>query len=439
MPASDPSTYEEILIESGDGSKSVDLRSGVSSIDYYEDIFSPTVTAKINVTSSGPVIDGKSLYQGLKLRGAERVSLRVKGNSTTMPKLDFSEKPEDYLFVSGISNVISDNNQESLTLNLCSRIAITNETTRVTKKYPTSQNITASVESIVNEYLGKGLFASTPDQTQNKYGFIGNMRKPFTVLRWLSSKSVPDLKGDGVAGFVFYQTKEGLHFKSIDNLITQKPYSQKYIETSVADGENQNQSEDFKITSYVVSRNQNLMENLRLGSYSSMRYYFDMQRFEFTSEQKGLFKISDHLNSTKNLGSERPVLPKLSETSDKTLSEVPTRMMTGFIDRGTLEQNVDTTENADPFKYQSQAIYRYSSLFVQKVQMTVLLNTQLKAGDVIECEFRQVSTGKEDPDPSESGLYMIKELCHHFDSEGSYTAMMLVRDTFGQIKPNNKV
>lgn len=438
MPASDPSTYEEILIESGDGSKSVDLRGGVSSIDYYEDIFSPTITAKINVTSSGPVVDGKSLYQGLKLRGAERVSLKISGNAPGMPGLDFSQKPDDYLFVSGISNVIADNTQESLTLNLYSRIAITNETTRVTKKYPTSQNITASVESIVNEYLGRGLFATQPDQTQNKYGFIGNMRKPFTVLRWLSSKSVPDLNGDGVAGFVFYQTKEGLHFRSIDNLITQKPFSKKYVETLVADGEGE-QNEDFKIMSYIVSRNQNLTENLRLGAYSSQRYYFDMQKFEFTSEQKGLFKISDHLDSTKNLGSERPVLPKLTETSDKTLSEVPTRMMTGFIDRGTLEQNVDTTENADPFKYQSQAIYRYSSLFVQKVQMTVPLNTQLKAGDVIECEFRQVSTGKEDPDPSESGLYMIKELCHHFDSEGSYTAMMLVRDTFGQIKPNNKV
>ena len=61
MPASDPSTYEEIIIESGDASKSVDLRGGVTSIDYYEDIFSPTVTAKINVTNTGPVIDGKSL------------------------------------------------------------------------------------------------------------------------------------------------------------------------------------------------------------------------------------------------------------------------------------------------------------------------------------------------------------------------------------------
>ena len=66
-------------------------------------------------------------------------------------------------------------------------------------------------------------------------------------------------------------------------------------------------------------------------------------------------------------------------------------------------------------------------------------NTNLRAGNIIECEFRQVSTGKEDPDPYESGLYMIKELCHHFDSEGSFTALMLVRDTFGLVKPNNKV
>ena len=33
---------------------------------------------------------------------------------------------------------------------------------------------------------------------------------------------------------------------------------------------------------------------------------------------------------------------------------------------------------------------------------------------------------------------MIKELCHHFDAQGSYTSAKLVRDTFGQFSPNNK-
>ena len=113
--------------------------------------------------------------------------------------------------------------------------------------------------------------------------------------------------------------------------------------------------------------------------------------------------------------------------------------MTGFIDKGTMEIEVDKTPNADPFKYQSQTLYRYNSLLTQKVRMTVPSNTNLSAGDIIECEFRQVATGKEERDPLESGLYMIKELCHHFDAQGSYTSMTLVRDTFGAIKPNNKV
>ena len=438
MAASDPSKYDKINLEASDQSETVDLRLGAVSIDYYEDIFSPSITAKIVVTSSGPVVKGKSIYQGLPLRGGERVEMKILGNTNSNPGLDFSKTPDDYLYVSGISGVLATAEQESFTLNLCSKVAITNETVRVSKKFPTSQNITGSVEKIVNDYLGTGLFAGPPDQTENKYGFLGNMRKPFTVLRWLASKSVPDLKGDGVAGFLFFQTKEGLHFKSVDKMITRDPVA-KYVETLVADGKNKDVAEDFKITSYFVERNQNMIENLRLGAYASQRYYFDFHAAQFTREQDGLFKISDFSDSSKNLGSPQSTLPKLSPTSTKTLSDVPTRVMTGFIDKGTMEIEVDKTPNADPFKYQSQTLYRYNSLLTQKVRMTVPSNTNLSAGDIIECEFRQVATGKEEPDPLESGLYMIKELCHHFDAQGSYTAMTLVRDTFGAVKPNNKV
>ena len=349
MAASDPSKYDKINLEASDQSETVDLRLGAVSIDYYEDIFSPSITAKIVVTSSGPVVKGKSIYQGLPLRGGERVEIKILGNTNSNPGLDFSKTPDDYLYVSGISGVVATNEQESFTLNLCSKVAITNETVRVTKKFPTSQNITGSVEKIVNDYLGTGLFAGPPDQTENKYGFVGNMRKPFTVLRWFASKSVTDLKGDGVGGFLFYQTKEGLHFRSVDKMITKDPVA-KYVETLVADGKNKDVSEDFKITSYFVERNQNMVENLRLGAYASQRYYFDFHAAQFTREQDGLFKISDFSDSSKNLGSKQGQLPKLSPTSTKTLSDVPTRIMTGFIDKGTMEIEVDKTPNADPFK-----------------------------------------------------------------------------------------
>ena len=62
MSLSDPSIYEEILIESNDGSTSVDLRLGVQSIDYYEDIFSPTITLKMVITNTGNTVNGCLLY-----------------------------------------------------------------------------------------------------------------------------------------------------------------------------------------------------------------------------------------------------------------------------------------------------------------------------------------------------------------------------------------
>ena len=128
MSLSDPSIYEEILIESNDGSTTVDLRLGIQSIDYFEDIFSPTITVKILVTNTGN-INGKGIYQGLPLRGGERVTMKIKD------RMDMS------FYVSSISNVITDSKTENFVLNLCSREAITNETARVPIKISTSSPI----------------------------------------------------------------------------------------------------------------------------------------------------------------------------------------------------------------------------------------------------------------------------------------------------------
>jgi len=428
MPAVDSSIYEEILIESNDQSNSVDLRLGIQSIDYYEDIFSPTITAKIVVTNTGNTINGQSIYQGLPLRGGERVSMKIAGNTASNPGLNLS------FYVSSISNVISGDQIETFVLNLCSREAITNETARVVKKYPTSSPISASAEDIIKSYLQTSK-KSTVDPTSNKYGFIGNMRKPFTVLTWLASKGVPDSKGDATAGYVFYETQDGYNFRALDKLITQeKSATYNAIEVVTPDSPNK----DFEILSYVTNRNQNMLEKLRLGAFASQRMFFNPNTFEFTDPAKGLFKLDDYAGKSKNLG-EKITLPKVSEGSDLTLGDIPSRMITGIIDIGTLEKDVSTDENADPFKYQSQALMRYNVLFTQTLTMTVPSNTNLRAGDIIECLFPKTTTSKKkEYDQEQSGLYMIKELCHHFDAEGSYTSMKLIRDTFGQYGKNNK-
>ena len=60
------SVFEEIVIESNDRSRRVDIASGSVIIDYYEDIFSPTITDKIRVVNTGNTIAAPNTKDGQK-------------------------------------------------------------------------------------------------------------------------------------------------------------------------------------------------------------------------------------------------------------------------------------------------------------------------------------------------------------------------------------
>ena len=146
------SKFDELTIQSNDGKTSVDVINGIRAVDYYEDIFSPIITCKITIVTTGDAMPGKdgkgqSIYNGLPLRGGERVAMKIAANSETNKALDFSTNAQDYLYVSSVSNVLMENQREAFQLNLVPREAITNETTRVSGKYPTDAPIDVSAVS----------------------------------------------------------------------------------------------------------------------------------------------------------------------------------------------------------------------------------------------------------------------------------------------------
>ena len=153
--------------------------------------------------------------------------------------------------------------------------------------------------------------------------------------------------------------------------------------------------------------------------------------FKFSKYEEGLFRQKDYVSKSQNLGEDLK-LPPLGDGTDRTLGDVPSRIITAIYDVGTLEKGVSTSINSDQKKYQSQSLMRYNTLVTQTLSITVPSNTNLRAGDLIECRFPKISrSDTNEYDTETSGLYMIKELCHHFDVERSYTSMKLVRDTFG--------
>ena len=445
MGAINPAIYEEMEIsaETTTGTpKTIDLKLGVVKFNYYEDLFSPCLTAQLLVVSAGgatqtDVKEGESgetienVYSGLPIRGGERVKIKIKPNTEKNVALEF-DTPETYFYVSNVSKQFSDGSKEIFTLDLVSREAITNETSRVVKRYPKESKISDHVKTIIQDRLASTIKDEDIDETVNKYGFIGNLKKPFHVLVWLASKSKPK---KGLPGYFFYQTKDGFKFKSIDSLIEDGNKSEKitYRETNYKPSSVLSDVADFTILQYNVVQNNDLLTKLALGQFSSHIMEFDPLQGTFTTQEQGKFTLDDVTSESINLG-KTPEVPKLlNDDTTQNLGTLPSRLITMVTDRGVLDFEPVTDKNSEPSLWQRQAYMRYQLLFTQVLNMVVPLNTNLSVGNVIFVEFLQSNMESKERDRQQSGSYMIKELCHHFDPNQSLTSMTLIRDTFGEI------
>ena len=438
MAAQDKSLIEIFEIISNDG-RSVDIVRGVVSFEYHENVLSPMLTAKAIISNTGSTIvdedgDMTSIYNGLPLNGGEKVNIKIPSTGAG-PDLEFTEKNGNPLFVSSCSNIIVDAEREQFIINLISREAITNETQRVGKKFLSSQKISDSVKNIIKESLLSEKDVDV-DETQNPYGFYGNMKKPFYLLTWLASKSVPAKVGGkrATAGYFFFETKEGYHFRSVDSLVDSEPYE---VEYTYSPGiiDNQDPNKDFKVLDFFATRNQKLIENLQRGAYCTHRMYFNPVDATFTSQEQGTFRTSDYAEKMSNLGEDFEIFLPPVDKSGKSLGNVPSRLMTGVLDFGITEKKDENSRknNADPMEYHSQAMMRYNTIFTQTFDAMIPLNTSLIAGSLIKIIFAKITIDQEKvTDDEQSGLYMIKELVHFYASEGSFTKLKLLRDTTGK-------
>ena len=405
--------------------KTFPLQSKVVRFDYYESLLSPNITATMIFVDSGLVEKGDelvkygkeydkqerpgTLYNSLPIvgDGSEEIKFKV---SSALGTLDFSKTP---LYVNGASNPDQSSTRESVILSLVSKSAIINQETFVKKNYSKSTNNTQSVKLITKNILKIDKLIA--DDTSNKYPFIGNNKSPFDVICTLASKSAPV---SGSPGFFFYETKDEHNFRAIDDLISQTPVAI-YFRNDVNKSSVSDNSNDFKILSFSINKNQNLINALKSGVYSSRKIVFNPKTFKLEEKQ---FNIG---NLKKSLGKKEVPTPQ---------DKKHTRILFDVKDVGCLSPKVEESNEGDVSSYQGEVQMRYNLLFTQVAKIQVPCNPNLKAGDIIKCNLEIITPGEKEQgsvDPVESGNYMILDLCHHYDPERSFTAMTLVRDTYG--------
>ena len=136
------------------------------------------------------------------------------------------------------------------------------------------------------------------------------------------------------------------------------------------------------------------------------------------------YKLSEQLRE--KLGTEDKI-----QVNDA-FSENFSRIMVRMSDRGVLDNDGVTTDSGRDIADMAKSTSRYNILFSQAINITVPLNINLKAGDLINAIFPAIEASEiKRPDANQSGRYLVQQVRHHFQKNQNLSYLRLVRDSYG--------
>ena len=383
-----------------------ELGLGNPLIDYYESIESPSISMTVTFIDIDQILGREGIT------GGEYIDVTIKDGEVDEFKIT-SKKQK--LILNSVKNMITETNKQVATLEFVSVEAIINETARVNKKF--TGNVSSTVEELLKKDK-KGIQSSKElekDDALNSYSFVGNLKRPFDTIQWLCPKTQSDKTE---FGFLFYETLDGYKFKSIKSLLEQDPIT--YTQTDKPGDQG-----FFKILQNNLNQTNDIGMNMRMGMYANRTLYVDIENQTFEEVD---FKISQ-------LNLKRP--PKLLDG----IEDFPTRLMLRVNDFG-VAQKGSKKDEVQPLSelavYQNKSYVRNNLLFSQSINISIPLNTTLRAGDVINIKLpvkkddkgsKTDSYGNERTnDPS--GKYLVSELRHVIGGGSAETQLKLIRDVF---------
>tara|TARA_B100001778_G_scaffold108896_1_gene89108 strand:+ start:357 stop:1661 length:1305 start_codon:yes stop_codon:yes gene_type:complete len=410
---------KKAIIKSNVDGEEVDLRKCVE-VHYEESLFSDSIEVNFIIANRAGTVRGLTLAEGLPLVGTEDFELHLQDPKNNVIKVKLN--------VNKVIPIKKDTQQEQIGLALTSEEFIRNEerASAVVKRY--DGKVSKHISDILSDNLGteKELFI---DETSNNYNFIGNVRKPLYTINWLAKKSIPisDGKKGQSAGFMFYETSEGYHFKSIDSLFAQDQVGS-YIFSDTPDVLENTDQYDDEIVRMTTQNKIVANQKYRMGTFNTKLIAFNPYNCEYKIIEQDAFDTED---GTTHAGKKLPVL-------NEKFSAAPTRTTYVLKDTGTLPTGADPREQVkkheeETFEVESilnQASRRYNQLSLGAVEIDIAPDYALHAG---QCVFIDVpDTGGGSKDKFISGKYLIATCKHGIRAGKGVTKLKLVRDSFGR-------
>ncbi len=442
-----PCDIEKIVVTSnkkeGGKSNNVDLSGGFILLQYYESLLSNTIGVTYTYSDSGNSVNNNkegsncdntgTVIDALPLEGGEIVELSFTDNRNNNLELK--------LKVNTPTPFDDKTTKSAAQIQLLSEEVFENEATPNRVKVCLEGKISQHINTILEDNLKSATVASVEETGGKNYNFIGGTRKPFYCINHLATKAAPQGNKPGnTAGFLFWQTSEGYHFKSLDSILGQPQKKSVIYNETPANNDEPAAGYDLKALDYSRDSAINVKDKLLMGAYTTELKSFDLYDPKWEETTFSAFD-PDLQGNQEYLTLSAEEIANVGE-----IGAVPSRVIwqlkdTGVQPGGDTDEQLDKSkeENFDLSNIYNQSIMRYQQLFSSTITITVAGDFSLHAGDAIWVDIAglKADTEADDINEKDGGVYIISDLSHYVSLKETYTKMNLIRDSTGRKGSHN--
>ena len=382
---------------------------------YTEDIRSASIRLEAQVTDSDVGIIST-------LQGMEPVFIGWE---------DTEEPDPNFYQIHGVIYDIQDrttkDGKSKANLLICTYDLINNAATKLSRRFGKGggKKISDIVQTEILDEILHTTYDINIEKTENKFSFISPYWSPYTIIKWLCAKGIPEKKKGtkaASAGYCFFQNKRGYNFLSYDYFSRQDPIKKLVVGHQPKEGEEEDDKGIIPIDKLDITANFDVLKGLNVGSFNSMVMTLDVKDMNYVEHP---FNITKYYQDVP-LMNESFTSPEYYKNFDR--DNAHTRIMSKIMDTALFTEGTMTKGMT---KQLSQASLREKLFYNKAAEVEYIGTNELTVGDVVEVlTFK----GKDKVlDYENSGKYVIGRVEKQFLSSGDMmsTKLTLYTDSPG--------
>ena len=411
--------------------KFMDIIGITLTMEITEDIFNNTISGHVTV------FDTQDIRTVFPLTGLERLSLKF--NTPGMPGYDMTEDNGIPFHIYKVDSIAKDPNGDIgqfYRIYFCSPEMINNKINTVSKAY------SGPIENAVNDLLRSKRYLNSKkplffENTATNAKYVIPSLKPFSAINFLSSQCKSGKYNN--AGYLFYETSSGFHFRSLESLLAMggaigRPTRWNFQPqiNMVNDGP-KSEVKDIQrrmqaVIKYEFDKQTDILRSISEGLFANKVVVHDafnktIKTHEFN--YKDNFEKGYHLETD---GAENDIYKTI--TPDAQLNDTGKRLYEFADSRKMVMTETSKVHNDFEFTPVNETLPKITSQKAGYKNMNLSLlvygNTSIQAGDVINFTTPVMQPGEDKiPNPYTSGRYLIMALKHTMSVETGTHEMSL--------------